>query len=67
MSHEKNETIAEQIEEFEKLLAWFDGEDFKLEEAIDKYKEAEQLAAAIESRLSEIKNEVTVLKQKFSE
>ncbi len=58
-------TIAQKLAQFEKLVAWFDHEDFSLEEALAKYKAAESLAADIEIQLTSIKNEVTVLKQQF--
>lgn len=47
------------------LVAWFEGEEFELEAALDKYKEAEKLADEIEKDLSGLKNEITVLEQKF--
>ena len=47
------------------LVAWFEGEELELEAALDKYKEAEKLADEIEKDLSGLKNEITVLKQKF--
>jgi exodeoxyribonuclease VII small subunit len=47
------------------LVSWFESDEFELETALDKYKEAEKLAGEIEKDLSELKNEITVLKQKF--
>jgi hypothetical protein len=40
-------------------------DEFELEAAIEKYKTAETLAGDIEKDLSELKNEITVLKTKF--
>lgn len=47
------------------LVAWFESDEFEIEKALDKYRDAEKLAAEIEHDLSALKNEVTVLKQKF--
>lgn len=62
---EKNKTLQEKISELNELIAWFDSDDFSLEKAIDRFKEAEQLAGEIEKELSSFKNNITVLKQKF--
>lgn len=59
--------ISEQISELDELISWFDGDDFTLDAAFDHYKKAEELAAAIDTRLKDMKNEVTVLKQRFDE
>lgn len=58
-------TIQQQIQELQHLIDWFDSDDFMLESAIEKYNEAEKLAATIDQRLGEVKNEITVLKEKF--
>lgn len=63
----KNEqTIQEKTAKLAELTAWFDSDEFVLEEALDKFKEAEALAAEIEKDLLELKNEITVVKQSFA-
>ena len=62
---EKNKNLQQKMDELAELITWFDGDDFALEEAIDKFKAAEKLAAEIEENLSSFKNDITVLKQKF--
>jgi exonuclease VII small subunit len=47
------------------LVAWFEGEDFVLEQAGEKFTAATKLANEIETELSTLKNSVTVLKEKF--
>lgn len=64
-SETTKKTVQQKMEELASLVAWFDGEDFALEEAIDKFKSAEALAEEIEQDLSSLKNDITVLKQKF--
>jgi exonuclease VII small subunit len=61
----KNKTIHEKMDELSGLIAWFDSDEFLLEEAIDRFKVAEALAADIEKELSSFKNDITILKQKF--
>ena len=60
-----DKTIQQQMEALQHLIDWFDSDDFVLEEAIEKYHEAEALAKTIDQRLDEVKNEITVLKEKF--
>ena len=40
----QNKTIQEKMRELDALVAWFDGEEFNLEEAMGVYKKAEALA-----------------------
>lgn len=60
-----NKTIAQKTEELSELVAWFDSDDFTIELALDKFKQAEKIAADIEKDLLALKNEVNVIKQKF--
>ena len=62
---QSNKTISEKMKELSALVAWFESDEFELEKALDKYKEAEKLAGDIEHDLSTLKNEVTVLNKKF--
>jgi exodeoxyribonuclease VII small subunit len=63
----KKHSIAEKTARLDKLVEWFDSDEFELELALDKFKEAEKLAAEIEHDLMELKNEVNVIKKKFDE
>lgn len=64
---EKNKTIQERMDELQQVLSWFDSDDFKLEDASEKYAAASKLAEGIEKDLLTLKNDVQVLKQKFEE
>lgn len=57
-----NQKIAKLDEEVE----WFYSDDFKLEEAVEKYKGALDLANAIKKDLENLKNEIEVLSEDFS-
>jgi len=67
MSTKNNPTISEKTTRLDELVAWFDGDDFELEKALDKFTEAEKLAAEIEGDLSALKNNIEVVRRKFSE
>lgn len=58
-------SIAEKTAKLNELIAWFDGDDFELEKAIDMFSQAEKLAQEIEKDLLEVKNKITVLSEKF--
>ncbi len=64
---EENNTLNKKMAELEKIVAWFDGEEFTLEEAMENFKKAEKLADEIRVELAEFKNEIIVLKQKFDQ
>lgn len=68
MSQQNNQpSIEAELAELDQMVAWFEGESFTLEEAMQHYEKAEALARRIETRLAELKNEVTVLKKKFDQ
>ncbi len=59
-------TIEEMMTELNAQMAWFHGDDFKLEEAKERFVRARQLANDIETVLAEMKNEIEVLGKDFS-
>lgn len=61
----KNKTLQQKIDELDQLIEWFNQEDFSVEEALTIFKKADILAAEIESQLDGLKNEITVLKERF--
>lgn len=67
MSTKNNLTIREKTEALNELVAWFDGDEFELEQALEKFKQAEKMAHEIEQDLLALKNEITVVRQKFDE
>lgn len=60
-----SKTIDEKRRELDELLAWFESDDFKLEEAIEKFESASKLADEITAELDEYKNKIEVLTRKF--
>ena len=63
---EEKLSLNQKIAKLDKQVEWFYSDDFKLEEATDKYKEAAKLAKDIEKELDELKNEIEVLTEDFS-
>lgn len=66
MSEKNSTSIAEKTAKLNELLAWFDGDDFSLEQALDKFAEAEKLAEDIEKDLLKLKNDIEIVKVKFN-
>ena len=63
---ENKQSLNQKISELDGKVEWFYSDDFKLEEAIDKYKDAIKLAKEIEKDLNALKNEIEVLTEDFS-
>jgi exonuclease VII small subunit len=67
MSKENKEakTVQQKLTDLSELVAWFQSSEFTLEGAVDKYQAAEALAEEIEKDLTKLKNDITVVKQRF--
>ena len=59
-------TISDKISELKTGVEWCYSDDFKLEEASEKYKALTTLAKEIESDLDGLKNEIKVIEEDFS-
>lgn len=67
MSNPSNkQTVNKKLEHLEQIVAWFESEEITIEESIKKYEQALKLARDIEVQLAESKNQVEVIKKKFS-
>lgn len=58
--------ISEKIDELKSGVEWFYSDDFKLEDASEKYKAMTELAKEIEKDLAELKNDIKVIEEDFS-
>jgi exonuclease VII small subunit len=58
--------VSEKIDELKTGVEWFYSDDFKLEDASEKYKALTALAKEIEKDLGELKNEIKVIEEDFS-
>ncbi|MFO0882201.1 MAG: exodeoxyribonuclease VII small subunit [Candidatus Saccharimonadales bacterium] len=52
--------------ELDELLAWFERGDVSVDEAIDKYQQAEKLLAELEAYLADTQAKVEVLTKKYA-
>lgn len=60
-----NKTVQEKLSELSELVGWFQGGAFNLENAVEKFQAAEKLADEIEKDLTQLKNDIKVVKQRF--
>ena len=63
----KDLTVEQILQQLDEKMAWFHGEDFRLEEAKERFVELKRLADQAETMLNEMKNEIEVISQDFSE
>ena len=59
-------TIEQMMAELNERIAWFQGDDFNLDEAKQRFIEARQLAKEITAALDDMQHEITVLSEDFS-
>ena len=59
-------TIEQMMAELNERIAWFQSEDFNLDEAKQRFIEARQLAQDITAALDGMQHEITVLSEDFS-
>ena len=65
MASKKQPTFAEAFAELETLTAWFETEEVDLDVGLTKFERGLELAQICKKKLSEVENNVTVLKKKF--
>lgn len=63
---EKQLNIDEKIKELEREIEWFHSDEFKLDEASERYEKAIKKAKAIEFDLKNLKNKIEVLEKDFT-
>lgn len=61
----KSDDIATKMKKLNKYVEWFEGDSFAIEQSLDKYTEAQKLAAEIQKDLDNFKNKITVVKKQF--
>ena len=59
-------TIEQMMAELNERIAWFQGEEFNLDEAKQRFIEARQLAKDITAALDDMQHDITVLSEDFS-
>ena len=64
----KNDVSIEKLlQELDEKMAWFHGDDFRLEEAKERFAELKKLAERAETALEMMQHDIEVLTQDFSE
>ena len=58
--------LSKAFSELEEINAWFQGEEFDLEEALKKYTRGMELVAACTEQLKEAENKIIELKKRSS-
>lgn len=59
-------TIEQMMAELNERIAWFQSEEFNLDEAKQRFIEARQLARDITAALDDMQHDITVLSEDFS-
>jgi exodeoxyribonuclease VII small subunit len=59
--------ITQSVNRLEEINAWFQNEDFNLDEGLQKLREGKDLIKQCRSRLKAVENEFTQIKQDFAE
>ena len=59
-------TIEQMMTELNERIAWFQGDDFNLDEAKQKFIEARELSKKITSTLEDMQHDIEVLEEDFS-
>ena len=61
----KTDDINAKIKKLNDYVEWFEGDDFVLEESIEKFNEAKKLADEIQADLNDFKNKITIVQKQF--
>jgi exodeoxyribonuclease VII small subunit len=59
--------FTQSINKLEDINAWFQNEDFNLDEGLQKLKEGKELIKKCRTRLQEVENEFVKIKKEFAE
>lgn len=66
MSDNLKQSLNDKIKMLDERVEWFYSDDFKIDDAVPRYKEAIELARDVEKDLKELKNEIEFLSEDFS-
>lgn len=58
-------SIKQKMAQLDEAVAWFQGDEFELEKALERYHEVEKLADGIEKDLTSLKNDIQVIAKRF--
>jgi exodeoxyribonuclease VII small subunit len=66
MKDAKKANFAEAFKELEEIVRWFESSEVDLEEGLKKFERGLELAKKCRTRLADVENKVTQIKEKFS-
>lgn len=61
----QTDSIKSKMKQLDEAIAWFQSDEFEIEQAIEHYKNVEKLADGIEKDLTELKNDIQVISKRF--
>ena len=59
-------TIEQMMDEFNERIAWFQGDDFNLDKAKQRFIEARELSKKITATLEDMRHDIEVLSEDFN-
>lgn len=65
MSKTEPTDINKKIAQLNEYVAWFESDDFAIEQSLEKFSEAQKLADEIQADLDSFKNKIEVVKKQF--
>lgn len=57
--------LKSELAALDEIFAWFENDDFDIDQAIAKFEEGSALAERVKEKLATLENKITVLKEKF--
>lgn len=67
MPRKSEPTLQQQLAELDEVLVWFDRPDIDLDEALAQFDRGVKLAEAAKTKLTQLENKITILKQRFDQ
>lgn len=60
--NQEDMTIKQSLEVLSEKIDWFSGEDFNIDQAVDKYQEAVEFANDVIARLEDVQNKIDIIR-----
>jgi exodeoxyribonuclease VII small subunit len=65
MSKTEPTDINKKMAQLNEYIAWFESDDFAIEQSLEKFSEAQKLADEIQADLDSFKNKIEIVKKQF--
>ena len=60
-----NKSLQDQLDELDKIIDWFNQDDFDIDEAMQKFNQGVESAETVKERLENMENKIHILKERF--